>query len=329
MNIQPYKFPIPTKNQENEVDLFKLKNICYFIINTVTNKIYIGASKNPFYSRYPFNMNNPQLMWATHSDCDQLKADVLLYGYEKFIINIICHSETPTRYNFFLEAFLINYLSSHPDIQLYNSIIPIMHHFQLKKTKIIDTSYVKSIENKCNKIFDNKLSILNITVENKNLKCNKSPFVEILCNECQCITKKSVNNLLSGRGCNKCRFITKESAFKKFVQKANIKFNNLYSYEIVKNNTRKVIVTCKKCKKTSCQTRNSHLKKGCQFCKRNENIENHKRKVAQIDIVTDNVIKIYPSINDAATETGSIAGNIPTVCNGHRNQTGGFKWKYV
>lgn len=53
------------------------------------------------------------------------------------------------------------------------------------------------------------------------------------------------------------------------------------------------------------------------------------RKVYQIDINTDEIIKEFPSISNAAKETGSNENHIGECCRGKRKTNNGFKWKYA
>lgn len=53
------------------------------------------------------------------------------------------------------------------------------------------------------------------------------------------------------------------------------------------------------------------------------------RKVAQIDLKTQEILHIYDSIALASRETGCDNSGISKVCRGKRSQTGGFFWKYV
>lgn len=54
------------------------------------------------------------------------------------------------------------------------------------------------------------------------------------------------------------------------------------------------------------------------------------KRVAQIDIDTKKVLKIYPSISEAAREIGCHIVYISLVCRGEKRETaGGFIWRYV
>lgn len=65
-----------------------------------------------------------------------------------------------------------------------------------------------------------------------------------------------------------------------------------------------------------------------------ENLEWRKRdngktrKVAHID-EHGNIIKIYPSIQEAALDTGAHENAIPMACNGDRGSAGGYRWKWI
>ena len=55
----------------------------------------------------------------------------------------------------------------------------------------------------------------------------------------------------------------------------------------------------------------------------------HKSKpVAQIDIKTNQILNIYPSVSAAQRAIGG-NNHINAVCMGKRNSAAGFKWKYV
>lgn len=56
-------------------------------------------------------------------------------------------------------------------------------------------------------------------------------------------------------------------------------------------------------------------------------IENGK-PVAQIDIKTNEILKIYPSARAAEREHGNTC-HIADVCNGKRKTCKGYKWKYI
>jgi len=51
--------------------------------------------------------------------------------------------------------------------------------------------------------------------------------------------------------------------------------------------------------------------------------------VAQIDIKTNKVVKIYESAKQASIETGALRSKISNVCHGKRKTTIGYKWKFV
>lgn len=59
-------------------------------------------------------------------------------------------------------------------------------------------------------------------------------------------------------------------------------------------------------------------------------LNNHRSTVAVRQLSHDGkVIATFPSIKEAAESTETSAKKIPSVCNGSRKQTGGFKWEYV
>lgn len=50
--------------------------------------------------------------------------------------------------------------------------------------------------------------------------------------------------------------------------------------------------------------------------------------VQKLDLVTGEVIKEYPSAVAASKEGGYLQGKISNVCNGRRNSTGGYGWRF-
>jgi len=53
------------------------------------------------------------------------------------------------------------------------------------------------------------------------------------------------------------------------------------------------------------------------------------KKVAQIDIASNNIIRIFDSASEAARVLGLQNSKISAVCRGTRNKAGGFRWEYV
>lgn len=53
------------------------------------------------------------------------------------------------------------------------------------------------------------------------------------------------------------------------------------------------------------------------------------KKVAQIDISTNEVIKVFNSASEAGRILNLQNSKISSVCNGKRKTTGGFRWEYV
>ena len=58
-------------------------------------------------------------------------------------------------------------------------------------------------------------------------------------------------------------------------------------------------------------------------------VEKNNKKVAQIDIETNKIIKIYNSIKEAAEELNLDRGSISKCCHGLRKTVGGYKWEFV
>lgn len=64
------------------------------------------------------------------------------------------------------------------------------------------------------------------------------------------------------------------------------------------------------------------------FCKAGQ--DSIKRKVSQIDKNTEEVIKIWNSIQEAADVLGTYASSVTSVCRGYKNAktAKGYKWRY-
>ena len=58
-------------------------------------------------------------------------------------------------------------------------------------------------------------------------------------------------------------------------------------------------------------------------------IQSSSRKVAKIDLKTNNIIQIYDTIALAARENNCDNSGISKVCRGLRNKCGGYFWKYI
>lgn len=89
------------------------------------------------------------------------------------------------------------------------------------------------------------------------------------------------------------------------------------------NETKKKIGDGNRGKKVSFETR-KRMSEGQLNSKDKKRI-----KVAQINKITDELIKIYPSIRIASEETGIRENGISAVINGRQKTAGGFKWKPI
>lgn len=70
---------------------------------------------------------------------------------------------------------------------------------------------------------------------------------------------------------------------------------------------------------------------GCPKCGIRKNALKRAKKVAMLDPITGEVLKVFESVNDASRQTNISRANIGCVCNGTggRTQAGGFGWKFV
>ena len=314
-----------------EVDLFKKKNICYAILCRHLMKVYIGASENSFYKRYPFNMLPKSLDFSKFVSSSELREDIHRYGIENFEISFLYSSDMPTKFNFFQEALWIRYLSKSKYLKLYNTIHPILHHFDWSNNSgslLQDLGYVNNIKKLCHSLFSNRMDVLDVFFYKKKNNY-RIPFVKLICNECGEVSKKSVGNLKLGKGCDICRFKTTKNAFKIFCDRANKKYNTSCNYQFIKNDKKRILVKCSICNQTTKQLRRRHLQNGCQSCAITRGKLKLQRKIAQFELKTGNIIQYFNSIEDAARLLKISSKNIPTVCNGKRNHAGGFGWKYV
>ena len=65
----------------------------------------------------------------------------------------------------------------------------------------------------------------------------------------------------------------------------------------------------------------------CQFLRYYDANTSKAREVEQLDIMTLAVIASFSSITAASKKIGN-GGNISQVCNGKRETSAGFKWRY-
>lgn len=68
---------------------------------------------------------------------------------------------------------------------------------------------------------------------------------------------------------------------------------------------------------------------GCPMCGIKKSTIAKCKKVAMLDLKTYEVIKNFASISEASRQTKINSSNISMVCNGQRNNAGGFGWKYI
>ena len=52
------------------------------------------------------------------------------------------------------------------------------------------------------------------------------------------------------------------------------------------------------------------------------------KKVAKIEVGTDNILMVYNSVSDAARQNNMNDNGIYKCCKGERKTSGGFKWQY-
>lgn len=55
----------------------------------------------------------------------------------------------------------------------------------------------------------------------------------------------------------------------------------------------------------------------------------NRKRVAKIHKVTNEILDVYDSIEDAMLQNGITSNNISSVCKGIRKTANGFKWRYV
>lgn len=61
----------------------------------------------------------------------------------------------------------------------------------------------------------------------------------------------------------------------------------------------------------------------------NANVEQSKKSVAQIDLKSNKILKIYDSITEAAFQTKGNQSRIGNVCTKQNGSSGGFKWRFT
>jgi hypothetical protein len=69
---------------------------------------------------------------------------------------------------------------------------------------------------------------------------------------------------------------------------------------------------------------------GCPKCGAKKSAANRRRKVCKINMVTNEIIKIYESVTDAAIDMNfNNSSNITSVCKNKRPHAGGYLWRYA
>ena len=69
---------------------------------------------------------------------------------------------------------------------------------------------------------------------------------------------------------------------------------------------------------------------GCPKCGAKKSAANRRRKVCKINMVTNEIIKIYESVTDAAIDMNfNTSSNITSVCKNKRPHAGGYLWRYA
>ena len=81
-------------------------------------------------------------------------------------------------------------------------------------------------------------------------------------------------------------------------------------------------------KKKMSQSRLGKITSDTTITKIKQNQPN-KKNVCQIDIKTNEIIKIFNSINEASQQTRSDRTKISACCNEHRKTCNGYKWKFL
>jgi len=115
--------------------------------------------------------------------------------------------------------------------------------------------------------------------------------------------------------------------------------NALKNREISKETRKKISETMTGIKKTDEMCKKlSESKKGTKLSEQTkQKIKNTRltgsdnprsKRVAQYDF-DNNLINIFSSISDAARECNTFHSSISACCNGKKQTSGGFKWKYI
>lgn len=65
-----------------------------------------------------------------------------------------------------------------------------------------------------------------------------------------------------------------------------------------------------------------------QVKKQFKTAESNKKKVAQYDLISNELVKVFPSAKDASIDLHIDSGSITKCCQHKRKSVGGYRWEY-
>ena len=109
------------------------------------------------------------------------------------------------------------------------------------------------------------------------------------------------------------------------------KNENITPYMFMPGSKVKVWWICPKCgfEYESAINHRTSRKTGCPKCGIEKVAQARRKSINMIEPKTNEIIRTFKSLAEAAQETGLSHGNIGMACAGSRKTTGGYKWQYV
>lgn len=163
---------------------------------------------------------------------------------------------------------IVNYINSNTKVKIICKKHGMFEQYPLNHTrgsgcpscKGVKKLSTKDFIEKSLKIHNNKYNYSLVKFENNDSKIN------IICKE-HGIFQQRVSSHLSGNGCNKCKNDNRRTDKDIFIEKSNLKHNNIYDYSLVeyKTTNKKVKIICKEHGVFE-KTPKSHYKQGCPKC---------------------------------------------------------------
>lgn len=314
-------------------ELKNLTGIIYLFLNITNKKIYIGQYKHTFYKRYSEKRKN----WYKYAKNPHFKSALQLFSGENFEIFILEHSvDNPIALDLMEVTYIDMYESDKREFG-YNKTIggnkttafssQIRAVFKARRESYKDQFIKRSID-----IHENKFDYSNIIFHGMSYKVEN-----IKCNTCNCIFNQVGTCHVGGHGCRICyqksRVKKLELKPEEFLSRAAKKYKNRFEYDMSSfvNIHSSIYIYCKECHARFQNTIINHLYNktsdlGCRTCVSRNSGKKKRLSLIQIDIASNQVIKIYNGITASCKLLKLSEGNLRIHV---KNNTPykGFLWK--